>query len=100
MIEGEPRTIGNLEAWHRRFGIIVNKSHPSIWQLLRELQNEQIHTEATIGKLIAGHILTKPRKDQEIKNARLSNVVGNYEEMKENGNMIDYLRACTYNFDY
>ena len=26
VIEGEPRTTGNLEAWHRRFGTIVNKS--------------------------------------------------------------------------
>ena len=43
-----------FEAWHRRFGSKVNKSHPSIWQLLRDLQNEQIHTETAIDKLTAG----------------------------------------------
>lgn len=74
------------------------KSHPSIWHLLRELQNEQIHTEATISKLLAGQNLSKLRKDQDAKNARLLNIVNSYEEMKEN--IIDYLGGCSHNFDY
>ena len=95
VIAGEPRTTGNLEAWHGRFDTIVNESHPSILQLLRDLQNEQIHTENTITKLIAGYVPQKPRQGQEVKNTRLSNMVQNYYEMKENDNILEYLRTCT-----
>lgn len=98
VLEGEPRTTGNLEAWHRRFGVVVNKHHPSIWQLLKNLQEEQIHTDAAISKLIAGQAPPKIRKDQQVKNTRLENVVSSYEEMKEN--IIEYLGGCSHNFDY
>lgn len=98
VVQGEPRTTGNLEAWHRRFGTLVNKSHPSIWQLLKDLQLEQIHTEGLISKLVAGHTLNKSRKDQVAKDTRIANIVASYPEMKKNA--IDYSKGCTHNFDY
>ena len=98
VLEGEPRTTGMVEAWHRRFGTVVNKSHPSIWQLLINLQSEQIHTETVTDKLMAGEPLPKSNKDQEKRNERLHTIVSAYDERKED--IIGYLKGCTYNFDY
>ena len=48
----------------QRFGVLLNKSHPSIWQSLKHLQSEQIHAESTILSLVAGQAPKQPRKDQ------------------------------------
>ena len=98
VLEREPRTTGMVEAWHRRFDTVVNKSHPSIWQLLIKLQNEQIYTETVIDKLMAGYPLPKSNKNQEKRNESLHTIVSAYDERKDD--IIGYLKGCTYNFEY
>ena len=81
------------------FGVLVNQSHPSIWQLLKHLQSEQIHTESTILSLVVGQAPKQPRKDQVRKNIRLCTIVSSYEQRRRE-NILDYLKGCTYNFDF
>ena len=58
----EPRTNNQLEGWHRRFKVIVDKHHPNIYQFMDRLKGEQAHTETTIEQLIGGMVPQAMRK--------------------------------------
>ena len=38
VLDGEPRTNNLIEGWHRRFQVIVNKSHPNIHEFMKRLK--------------------------------------------------------------
>jgi hypothetical protein len=62
VLKDEPKSTNSLEAWHRRFGIIVGKSHPNIFEFISKLKTEQSYTECRVDKLYAGDDPLKVKK--------------------------------------
>lgn len=88
VLNDEPRTTNMLEGWHRRFGELVAKYHPYIYDFIGCLRSEQSRTDTVIGKLLMGNAPQGMRKAEKDKTARLKNIVGKFEEREP----IEYLR--------
>ncbi|KII65317.1 hypothetical protein RF11_02737 [Thelohanellus kitauei] len=52
VIENLPRTNNNLEGWHNGFNMLVNCSHPHIFQFLSSLKDEQSLIDVKIDNLL------------------------------------------------
>ena len=97
VLNDEPKSTNGLEAWHRRFGCIIGKSHPNVYEFIAKLKEEQSYTEYRIDKIFAGEDPVKiNRKDKQIAN-RLKRIVS---EFHQNPSVIEYLRGCGHNFNF
>ncbi|KAK3933198.1 FLYWCH-type zinc finger-containing protein 1 [Frankliniella fusca] len=96
---GEQRTNNLCEAWHRRFNSLVGKAHPTFYALLRDIRKEQATTESNIRELDLGRPVREPqRKKYRTVTERLQRIVLRYQEHKEDGTILSFLRACGYQF--
>ena len=75
VLNDEPRTTNMLEGWHRRFGTVVTKHHPNIFDFTGCLRAEQARTEGVVSKLIMGESPKNIRKGQRKQNKRIKKVV-------------------------
>jgi hypothetical protein len=88
-LEDEPKSTNSLEAWHR-FGIIIEKSHPNIYEFISKLQTEQSYTECRVDKLYA--VIKKKALQHQAKSKKIVSDYNNYPSV------IEYLRGCSHNF--
>ena len=51
---GIPQTQNNVEAWHRRWEILVGQSHVGVYKMIEELQKEQQNVDFQIECIIRG----------------------------------------------
>jgi len=51
---GIPRTQNNVEAWHRRWEILVGQSHIGVYRMIEELQKEQQSVDLQVESIIRG----------------------------------------------
>ena len=51
---GIPRTQNNIEAWHRRWEILVGQSHIGVYRMIEELQKEQQSVDLQVESIIRG----------------------------------------------
>lgn len=74
---------------------MVGKSHPALYTLIREFIKEQADTAVMIAELGLGK---KVKQRQRLKykriNERLLTLVNQYQAYKEEGRLLEYLRAC------
>ena len=96
VLNDEPRTTNILEGWHRRFGTLVARHHPNIYDFIGCLRSEQARTDTVISKLLMGEPPAKMRKVEKAKTLRLMNIVARFEEREP----IEYLRGIAYNVKY
>ena len=93
------RTNYEVEGYHNRLNKIVNKHHPSMFTILDELWKEQRDTDVCIAQLHAGHVNVRQNRSRkaQIKDDRIYNIVRRYQEYKDDGNVLLYLRSLGYN---
>jgi hypothetical protein len=97
----EPRTTNALEGWHRRFGKIIDKSHPHFYELYEELLQEESFTELQAEQLVAGD---QPRcrqtKTQQRKDKRIQSLIERYIHDGEGADVTHFLRGCAHNISF
>ncbi|KAK3916425.1 Cortactin-binding protein 2 [Frankliniella fusca] len=95
----EPRTNNATEAWHNRFQKMIGKSHPTIFNLVKEFQNEEADVRVMMAELDGGRAIRQPQRQKYRRiNERLQNLTTHYAEYKEEGRIVDFTRACGHNF--
>ena len=67
VLEGEPRTTGNLEAWHRRFGTIVNKSPPAFGNSSKIFRMSRFTQRLLFPNLLLVRLLPKLERINKLK---------------------------------
>ncbi|KAK3913130.1 PKS-NRPS hybrid synthetase [Frankliniella fusca] len=95
----EPRTNNATEAWHNRFQKMIDKSHPTIFNLVKEFQKEEADVRVMMAELDGGRTIRQPQRQKYRRiNERLQNLTNHYAEYKEEGRIVDFTRACGHNF--
>lgn len=98
----EARTNNKIEAFHSRFQRIVVSHHLNIWRFIAELKKEQQDTEKSILQLQGGHgNLRDPINSRYVRNQRrVETIVQNYQQYKDDDNILVYLRAIANNLKH
>ncbi|XP_068219196.1 uncharacterized protein [Palaemon carinicauda] len=91
-IAGNARTINSVEAWHRRFGVLV-RSHSNLYNVLDALRRAEKIVKTRISQLIVGANPKKPNTKVARREQRIYNVVADYQ----NRLLEDYLRSIAHN---
>ncbi|KAK3911699.1 PKS-NRPS hybrid synthetase [Frankliniella fusca] len=94
----EPRTNNTTEAWHNRFQKMVGKSHPTVFNLIKEFQKEEGDVRVMMAELDAGKTIRQRRRQEYRRiNERLQNLATRYDRYKEEDRVVDFARACGHN---
>lgn len=99
VLQNDDRTNNVVEGWHSRFQKMINTHHASIWKFLERIQKDQKMNEVCITQLHGGHTRVKHpiKKKYAAKQAKISNIVAQYNVYKDEDNIFQYLRAISYN---
>ena len=90
---GIPRTQNNVEAWHRRWGTLVSKSHVGVYTIIQEFQKEQQWVEVQIENVLRGQQRPKQKKSIIDREKRIMTIFND----KENRTVMDFLRGIAHN---
>lgn len=97
-LQGEAKTNNCSEGWHNRFRLLVNKNHPDLYSALQEIQKEQNETEISVLEYYAGRsVRTAPSRKWKEYQDKIINIVSDYDQRKEDDEVLDYLRCLAYN---
>lgn len=97
VLQGRARTNNASESWHNRFQILVGKKHPDLYTALTEIQKEQGDVEISVIESNLGRCVKEaPSKKWREFHVRLRNIVAEYDERKEDDEVLDYLRNIAY----
>jgi hypothetical protein len=90
---GIPRTQNNVEAWHRRWEILVGQSHVGVYRMIEELQKEQQSVDLQVESIIRGE--RRPAKKRYLieRETRIMTIVDD----RENRSVMDFLRGIAHN---
>jgi hypothetical protein len=97
VVAGEPKTTNSLEAWHRRFNVIIGKSHPNIFEFITRLKAEQSYTELRVDKIYAGNDPIRVKRKQKTQINRVKTIVSNYADYPD---IIQFLKGCAHNIEF
>ena len=96
VLNDEPRTTNVLEGWHRRFGTLLARYHPNIYDFIGCLRPEHARTDNVLSKLLMGNAPEGMRKCERNKTQRLKNVVAKFAERQP----MEYLRGLELNIKH
>ena len=89
---GIPRTQNNVEAWHRRWEILVGQSHIGVYRMIEELQKEQQSVDLQVESIIRGE--RRPtKKNLNWREKRILMIVDD----RENRSVMEFLRGIAHN---
>ncbi|CAF1545449.1 unnamed protein product [Adineta ricciae] len=88
-----PRTQNKVDAWHRRWEILIPRSHVGIFTMIKQIQKEQSIVEMEIEKSMRGEPAPKKRKEDEDREIRIKNVIID----RDNRTTMDFLRGIAHN---
>jgi hypothetical protein len=88
-----PRTQNKVEAWHRRWEVLIARSHVGIFTIIKQIQKEQNIVEMDIERSMRGEPAPKKRKEDEDREVRIQNVIAD----RDNRPLIDFLRGIAHN---
>ena len=91
-LNDKARTINSVEAWHRRFGVLV-RSHSNLYNVLDALRREEKVIKTRISQLTVGTSPKKKNTKAVRREKRILQVVTDYE----NRSLEDYLRSIAHN---
>ena len=99
VIQGYARTNNASESWHNRFQLLVGRNHPRIYAFIRELIKEQADVEYTLRELYLGKkVKSLPKGKLQKREEKISAIVATYEEHREAGTQLEYLKLIGYYF--
>ena len=90
---GIPRTQNIVEAWHRRWNILVGESHVGVHTIIQELQKEQQNVEFQIECIIRGEKKPPTKKALVDREKRIMTIIND----RENRSLMDFLRGIAHN---
>lgn len=96
-LQNLPRTTNSCEAWHRRINTLMGKPHPSFYHVVEQLQNEVAEIHRDITRLQSGFSPKKKKRKYINVDTRISRLVERYENFKDDGDILGYLRAIGHN---
>ena len=89
---GIPRTQNNVEAWYRRWEILVGQSHIGVYRMIEELQKEQQSVDLQVESIIRGE--RRPtKKNLNWREKRILMIVDD----RENRSVMEFLRGIAHN---
>ena len=92
------KTNNASEGWHHRFNLLVGKSHPDLFSLIKEFKKEQGYTEVCVLELNLGkRIRAMPKKKWSDLQDRIQGAVESYATHKANDTVLEYLRTLGHN---
>ena len=99
VIQGYARTNNQSEGWHNRFQLLVGRNHPGIYAFIRELIKEQADIEYTLRDLSLGKkVKSLPKGRLQQREEKISAIVATYEEHRDAGTELEYLKLIGYYF--
>lgn len=90
---GIPRTQNIVEAWHRRWEILVGQRHVGVYTIIHEFQKEQQQVEFQIESILRGEQRPKQKKSLIDREKRIMSVVND----RVNYSVMDFLRGISHN---
>ena len=91
-LEDKARTINSVEAWHRRFSVLV-RSHSNLYSVLDALRREEQNNKMRISQLTVGASPKAKNIKAVRRRKRILQVVADYQ----NRSVEDYLRGIAHN---
>ena len=90
---GIPRTQNNIEAWHRRWEVLVGQSHIGVYKMIEELQKEQRNVDLQVKSIICGEQRPARKRTLIERETRIMIIVND----RENCTVMDFLRGIAHN---
>jgi hypothetical protein len=81
------RTQNNVEAWHRRWEILVGQSHVGVYRMIEELQKEQQSVDLQVESIMSGEQRPAKKKTLIERGKRIKTIVDD----RENRSVMDFL---------
>lgn len=91
-----PRTTNSVEAWHRRWEVLVGREHVGIFKIIKEMQKEQKKVELDIEMILRG----TPRPSQKQRDRDRENRIQTVLNDRNNRSIIDFLRGIAHNISF
>jgi len=91
-----PRTQNSVEAWHRRWEVLVGNTHVGVFKIIKEIQKEQNQVELDIESILRG----MPRPLQKKKDHEHENRIQTVYNDRYNRSLMDFLRSITHNISF
>lgn len=91
--DGFPRGNNAVEAWHRRWEILVGAQHVSVFRLITTMKREQARVEDNIEGAIRGQPRRLQSKKQKLRESRLAAALAN----RDNVDVLIFLRGIAHN---
>jgi hypothetical protein len=93
---GIPRTQNVVEAWHRRWEVLVGESHVGLFTIINEIQREQQQVELQIECILRGEQRKKQKKVWIERENRIMSIVND----RSNRSLMDFLRGIAHNLSF
>ena len=91
-----PRTQNSVEAWHRRWEILVGGTHVSVFKIIEEIQKEQNRVQLEIESILQGLPQKLPKRKDREHETRIQIVYGD----RDNRTVMDFLRGIAHNIAF
>ena len=88
-----PRTQNIVEAWHRRWEILVGESHVGLFTIIDEIKREQKQVELQIECIIRGELRKKQKKIFIERENRIMSIIND----RNNRPLMDFLYGIAHN---
>lgn len=88
-----PRTQNKLEAWHRRFQVLVGKKHVGLYSLINSLRTENIEMAKNYMDLNNGAPKKKMKRIYQSKEDRIKNII----ESRSERTTLNFVMALAHN---
>jgi hypothetical protein len=91
-----PRTINSVEAWHRRWEILVGRDHIGVFKIIKEMQKEQSKVRLDIEMVLRGTPRPSQRKRDRDREIRIQTVLND----RNNRSIMNLLRGIAHNLSF
>jgi len=77
---------------------MVGKSHPTIFNLIKEFQKEEADTSVMFAELDVGRTVKQPQRQKYKRiNERLQRLAIEYRQYQDERRVLEYVEACGHN---
>lgn len=91
-----PRTQNSVEAWNRRWGVLVGLSHLGVFKIIKEIQKEQHRVQLDIESILRGDPRPSQRRQTIERETRIQTVFND----RDNRQLMNFLRGIAHNISF